>query len=426
MKRFSLHSPSFAERGFPSILNLNCINMTSVTIVYRKDKINARREAPVHFRIIKNRKACYIASGIMIPSHQWDEKKSKVKSTNGNSARFNSYLYNKFTEIQDTVLQYETLSKSLSSQHLKEKVFGKRPSDFFSFADDVVEEYRREGRIGTGDKNRSVVEKLKGYKPSLTFYDITPEFLLKYEQYLREERGNMTNTVGKDMKFIRKVFNDAIKADVIGYEVNPFRKYQIKQERTHRDYLTRDELTRIEECNIDQGTRLELSRDMFVFSCYTGGLRVSDMLQLKWANFDGTYLNIVIRKTGAQLSIKIPNMGLQIIGKYRTEDSTSEDFIFPLLRPTLNMNDPVELDAAITSATTLINRNLKILAKRVKIEKRLSFHIARHSFAVMALRSGITIDKVSKLMAHATIKETQTYAKIVSEELDKAMDVFNY
>lgn len=399
--------------------------MASVTIVYRKDKINAKNEAPIHFRIIKNRKASYIASGIMIPPNQWDDKKNKVKSTYRNSARLNSYLSNKFTEIQDTVLQHETLSKSFTSQNLKEKVFGKKPQDFFSFAENIVAQYKKEGRIGTYDKNRSVVEKLKEYKFSLTFYDITPEFLMKYEQYLREVHGNVTNTVGKDMKFIRKVFNDAIKSDIIGYETNPFRKYKIKQERTHRDYLTEEELTRIEGCNVNPGSRLELSKNMFVFACYTGGLRVSDMLQLKWANFDGIYLNIVITKTGAQLSIKIPNKGLQIISKYRKEDTTRDDFIFPMLRPTLNMNDPVALDAAITSATTLINKNLKILAKKSEIQKRLSFHISRHSFAVMALRKGITIDKVSKLMAHSAIKETQVYAKIVSEELDKAMDIFN-
>jgi integrase/recombinase XerD len=90
------------------------------------------------------------------------------------------------------------------------------------------------------------------------------------------------------------------------------------------------------------------------------------------------------------------------------------------------MNDPVALDAAITSATTQINKNLKTLAKMAEIEKRLSFHISRHSFAVMALRKGITIDKVSKLMAHSAIKETLIYAKIVNEELDKAMDILNY
>ncbi len=96
--------------------------MTSVAIVYRKDKLNARKEAPIHFRIIKNRKASYIASGIMVSLQQWNEKKSRVKPTHPNSARLNSYLSNKFTEVQDIVLQHEILSKSLTSKNLKEKV----------------------------------------------------------------------------------------------------------------------------------------------------------------------------------------------------------------------------------------------------------------------------------------------------------------
>lgn len=399
--------------------------MASVTIVFRKDKLNTKGDAPIHFRIIKNRKASYITSGIMIPPHQWDEKKNKVKATFRNSSRLNSYLSNKFTEIQDTVLQHETQSKSLTSRNLKEKVFGKRPSDFFGFAGGIVQQYRKEGRIGTYDKNRSVVAKLREYRPTLTFYDITAEFLMKYEQYLRIEHGNTTNTVGKDMKFIRKVFNDAIRSDVIEVNVSPFRKYKLKEERTHRDYLTEEELKRIEECNVNPGTRIALHRDMFVFATYAGGLRVSDVLQLRWGNFDGSHLHIVIAKTGAQVSIKVPNKGLDVIGRYRRENSSKDNFVFPMLRPTLNMNDPVALDAAITSATTQINKNLKTLAKKAEIEKRLSFHISRHSFAVMALRKGISIDKVSKLMAHSSIKETLVYAKIVNEELDKAMDTFN-
>ena len=72
-----------------------------------------------------------------------------------------------------------------------------------------------------------------------------------------------------------------------------------------------------------------------------------------------------------------------------------------------------------------MNKNLKLIAEDVGIEKNLSFHIARHTFAVRALRKGISIDKVSKLLAHAAIRETQIYAKIVNADLDNAMDVFN-
>lgn len=399
--------------------------MASITIVFRKDKLNARGEAPIHFRIIKNRIASYIASGIKIPPRQWDEKKNQIKSTFRNSSRLNSYLSNKFTEIQDTVLQHETTSKSLTSKNLKEKVFGKKPSDFYSFADEVVEQYRKEGRIGTYHKNKAVISKLRGYRPALTFYDITPEFLVKYEQYLKNEQGNMVNTVNKDMKFIRKVFNDAIRSDIIEFEATPFRKYQMKLEKTERGYLTEDELSRIEQCKIATGTRLELSRDMLVFASYTGGLRVSDMVQLKWSDFDNTYLRVTTKKTGTQISIKLTNKGQEILGRYRKDNREPAGFIFSLLPPNLDSNDPVKLDAAISSATSILNKNLKKLAKLAKIEKRLSFHISRHSFAVMALRKGISIDKVSKLMAHSAIRETQIYAKIMNEELDKAMDIFN-
>lgn len=91
----------------------------------------------------------------------------------------------------------------------------------------------------------------------------------------------------------------------------------------------------------------------------------------------------------------------------------------------LDLNNPEAVDTAISRCTALINKNLKIIAKAVGIRKILSFHISRHSFAVRALRKGISIDKVSKLLAHSNIRETQIYARVVNEELDKAMEVFN-
>ncbi len=105
--------------------------------------------------------------------------------------------------------------------------------------------------------------------------------------------------------------------------------------------------------------------------------------------------------------------------------SISNRFLFPMLSDTLNIDDPRALDKAIGTATAYTNKNLKFIAKKAGIEKPLSFHISRHTWATRALRKGISIDKVSKLMGHAQIRETQIYAKIVSEELDRAMDVFN-
>jgi integrase/recombinase XerD len=164
---------------------------------------------------------------------------------------------------------------------------------------------------------------------------------------------------------------------------------------------------------------------MFIFAAYTGGLRISDVLKLKWQNFDGTHLHIAIHKTKSQLSIKLPNKAIAIISEFQTNKTKPTDFIFPMLPNGTDLNNPQISYTQISSATAYINKNLKLLATKADIQKHLSFHISRHTWATRALKKGISIDKVSKLMGHAQLRETQIYAKIVNSELDKAMDVFN-
>lgn len=401
--------------------------MSSVATVFRKDKLNKKGEAPIHFRIIKNRKICYITSGIMVPEENWDFTKNKIKGKHTNSARLNSFLSNKFAELQDQVFEHETVSKSTTTRQLKEKIYGKKPEDFFAFADEVVSGYKAKGQISTHITHNSTVNTLRDYVEgkSLMFQDITPEFLAKYERYLQTKQELKPNTIHKHLKFLRKLFNDALRLDKIEYQHNPFTKYKLKLEKTSRSFLSDEELTKLEEVATVPGERMHLHKMMFIFAAYTGGLRVSDVLKLQWRNFDGTHIHIAIHKTKSQLSIKLPNKAIEIINQFRSKKPQPTDFIFPMLENGLDLNNPQVAYTAISSATAYINKNLKELAKRAKLEKHLSFHISRHTWATRALRKGISIDKVSKLMGHAQLRETQIYAKIVSEELDKAMEVFN-
>lgn len=401
--------------------------MASVAIVFRKDKINSDGIAPIHFRIIKNRKVNYIASTLMIHKDHWDKKKSKVKKGVKNSARMNAFLSHKSAELQDKVLEQETMNKGLTTCQLKQHIYGMDPLDFYSFAKTACETYLRAGQIGTYDKNRSVIEKLKEFtaQKDIFFQDITPEFLHKYETYCQITWKNKVNTIHKDMKFIRKLFNDAYRLGKIEHSQIPFNKYQMKTEKTHRTFLTSDELTLFENVKVTPCTRMALHKDMFIFASYAGGLRVSDVLKLKWENFDGVHVSISIHKTKTQLSVLLPKKALDIIAKYRPEEVDPSHFIFPQLDNELKLKDPIAVDLEISRATAYINKNLKLLAKKAKITKHISFHISRHTWATQALQKGISIDKVSKLMGHADISETQIYAKIVNEELDKAMRAFD-
>jgi integrase/recombinase XerD len=401
--------------------------MSSVAIVYRKDKLNKNRIAPVHFRIIKDRKICYISSGIMIPEVNWDSEKNKIKSKHTNSARLNLQLTTKFAVLQSEIIEKETFTKSLTSKQLRNKVYGNKPTNFFQIAKDVLDTYESEGKVGTHDKCKSIVTKLETYNKSknLFFQDIDVDFLTKYEKYLRITLKNKTNTVHKDLKFIRRIFNEAINRDLIELQVSPFNKFKIKLEKTSRTFLTEDELKLIENLEMKEGSLIQCHRNMFVFACYAGGLRVSDVLKLKWGHLDGSYILISIKKTKEQLRLKIPDAGLQIINHLKSESNLAENYIFPVLENGLDENNARLFDNAINSATALINKNLKVITKRAKVEKSISFHISRHTWATRALRFGVPIEIVSKILGHANISQTLIYAKIVSSEMDKAMDLFN-
>ena len=137
--------------------------MPSVSIIYRKDKENKKGESPVHLRIIKDRKISYISTGILLPEDMWDSKNNKVKSKHKNSARFNSFITNKFAELQDQVFEHETVSKSTTTRQLRDKVYGKKALLFFPFADESVETYKSEGKISTHVTVKGTIQTFKDY-----------------------------------------------------------------------------------------------------------------------------------------------------------------------------------------------------------------------------------------------------------------------
>jgi integrase/recombinase XerD len=154
---------------------------------------------------------------------------------------------------------------------------------------------------------------------------------------------------------------------------------------------------------------------------------------MKWKNFDGEHLYFIIKKNQEDISIKLPEKSLAVLKFYKGMAKTKrgeifiepEGYIFQLSKITTDETDKLVLHKAISSATAYVNRSLGDLTKKAKIHKNISFHTARHSWAVRALQKGMRIEYVSKLMGHASVTHTEVYAKILNEELDKAMEIFN-
>lgn len=401
--------------------------MPSFKVFPNKLKLNKNGEAPIYLRLIKDRKPTYLSLGYHIKIEDWDFEKSRVKKSHPNSARMNNYIAQKLAEAQGHSLELEGKEKGGNSKSIIKAVIGQVSQSFLKYADKYIEELRHKAKTGTFDKAKAVIGKLKTYLGTndLLFEEITVIWLKNYEMYLRTTLGNTTNTIHGNYKIIRRLINEAVSEEIMPFEKNPFLRYKMKTEKTSIEYLTDDELTRIEKLDLIAGTKMDIHRDMFVFASYTGGIRISYILQLQWKNFNGLHIIIKIQKTGSPLSVKVPTTGLKILEKYKTPENTPDDFIFPIFRNDLNYTDPHYLFKAISSATAYTNKDLKEIAIKAKIKKRLHFHTSRHTFATRALRKGMRMEYASKIMGHSNLKTTQIYAKVVNEELDRAMEIFN-
>lgn len=318
----------------------------TMQVVLRTDKENARGEAPLYLRIIKHRKVSNLSTGIRLQTKCWDDAKKRVKPSHPNSARLNALLNKLITEYSDKLLEAEQQQLTISVKSLKEKITGSAAAEFFAVGNEMIQRYLVAGKIGTRDLMRSVLKNVKDFirsdKPFLT--DITEQWLRKYEEYLIETLHNKPNTVHRDMKNIRRVFNEAVRRDLIGSEHNPFSKYKFKADQTHREHLTMEELNRFAVANLPVGNRLALTKDMFVFSAYAGGLRISDVLLLRWGNLADGRVVLRIRKTGTPTAFRAPDVALAIVSKYRTQDSTAQDLVFPTLPAATDFDSTEALD----------------------------------------------------------------------------------
>ena len=401
--------------------------MPTFKVFPNKLKLNKNGEAPIYMRLIKDRKPTYLSLGYHIKLEDWDFEKSRVKKSHPNSARMNNYIAQKLAEAQGHALDLEGKEKGINSKAIKKAVIGHVSQSFLKYADRYIEELRHKAKTGTLDKAKAVIGKLKTYLGTndLLFEEITVIWLKNYEMYLRTTLSNTTNTIHGNYKIIRRLINEAVSEEIMPFEKNPFLRYKMKTEKTSIEYLTDEELTKIERLELIAGTKMDIHRDMYVFASYTGGIRISDILQLQWKNFNGIHIIIQIQKTGSPLSVKVPTTGLKILEKYKTSETKPDDFIFPILKNDLDYTDPHYLFKAISSATAYTNKDLKEIAIKAKIKKRLHFHTSRHTFATRALRKGMRMEYASKIMGHSNLKTTQIYAKVVNEELDKAMDLLN-
>jgi len=399
--------------------------MSNITIVLRKDKINAKGIAPIHFRIVKNRRSTYISSGMKIPVKFWDDTNKKIKPSFPNSAQNNNLLLLKHSDASKRLLNEETENKYVTAKGISKAIKGDDCPGFFELGEMSLRKTKADCSVGTYDAREAILKKFKEFvkDKEIQLTDLTPQLLGKYDQYLQSRFNNSVNTRHSNFKFLKMVFKEAYKLDYLTGHPNPFDKYKIKTTSTTKEFLTEDEIGLVETIDLTDQPQLEPYRKLFIFACTAYGIRVSDLILLQSLQISGGRIKIKTKKTNNQLDVRLPQKALNIIEWFK-EHNTDNRFVFGLAPCNLDMKDEQMVDLTVSRETAKYNKALRTIGKKAELEKPLSSHIARHAWATRALRKGLDLYQVSTLLTHSSVKQTQVYAKIVSEELDKAADLF--
>lgn len=371
-----------------------------------------------------------ISLGISVLPRHWNDKTSSVKTGHPNSGRLNSFILHKLSETRDLILESETKNKYVSSTKLKQLVLGGGSVDFVEYYEREVKNLQQIGKVASYRKYKSMLGKVMEYQKGrkLFFEDIDVTWLKNYEIYLKTHYSNSQNTVHSNLKVIRKLFNDAIREDLVSKDLYPFDRFKLVWEKKKsNEHLEEQEVKKLIELDIERGSSLDLVRNMFVFSCYAGGLRVSDLLLLKWSNYDGSNINFTCRKTGENQSIKLPKLCQDILMRYgQSTACESDQRIFPWFVGGEDVDSSTFYNQ-LSSATARYNAQLKKLANKARLKDRpISSHWARRTFTCMALAKGLNLDIVSKILGHDGQTVTlESYARYSQSNLHKAMDIFD-
>lgn len=367
-------------------------------LVYnRKKQLNKQGTALVQVEASLNQRKVYFKTNIYLKPEHWDKRTAQV-CNHPQADDLNSMLFEFVLHLQGVELALWKRGVPATLSLLKDAMKKNRPVNvtFPVFAKEYVQYSDR--RESTKENLYTTITVLQEFRPGLDFKDITYSFLKDFEVYLRE-KGNGINTVAKHLRQLRTLVNEAINQGYIHADAYPFRKFKIKQERGRHEFLTPDELKKLENLEVND-RKLRHVLDAFLFCCYVG-LRYSDFCQLTPANFirvnGKKWLHFKSIKTGIELRLPLhllfEGKALAILDRYNIAEFAS-----------LGSNSEV-------------NKALSVIAGMARIKKHVTYHTARHTCATLLIHQGVPITTVQKLLGHTSVKTTEIYSEILSSTI---------
>lgn len=401
--------------------------MVTYKAILRIQKQRSDRKCPIAIRITTNRKSRFISLGYFIEEKYWNAKECRVLKSYQGHQMVNQLIQKKLADIGTLVVEKELIGFNLTSSQIKKTVNGNGIEYRYSYY--MLKHIRDMEAMGKIDQAKSNKSRWKVFREfmdgeDLTFKQINEDFLRKYMAHLAIERKNTPRSITNHLITIRAIFNIAIRAGVVNPVNYPFGrgKISIRFPESTKIGLDIEEIKLIENLELLPGTEAFHTKNVFLFSFYLAGIRISDCISIKWQDIKKDRLYYIMGKNSKLVSLKIPQKAIKIIEHYRLVKKPDDIYLFP----DLNKSNPLDLIDRLTKMRTAKkrhNNHLAKIARKLGITKKLTCHISRHSFGNIA-GDQISPQMLQKLYRHSDIKTTMGYqANFITKEADDALDI---
>lgn len=397
-------------------------------VVLRTYEVLANGEYALMLRIIEDRKISYVTLRKSSKIEDWDKHHQQVSKRNPDHISINSLI----KRIQVKIDWYFSSLAETNENHNVEKIkeIAQRiigtiknieKKRFYAFFEEEINRLKNANRLGYAETYQSTLNSIKKYKGvhDIEFSEIGLEFLTGYKDYLLLRNCAIT-TQSVYFRTFRTVWRSATKVNIVNEDHYPFKDFEFSKfnnPRTKKRAISKDQITSLINLEIESTEdKLINSRNYFLFSFYCRGLNFTDLASLKWNNIKDEELHYIRAKTKEEFSFKLHPDAKKIIEYYKILEGNSDaGYMFPILYK--RHDSPQSIRDRKKKVLKRVNKDLKEMASKVGIEKRLTTYVARHSYATTLLIHGMTKEEIGRTLGHDDLKTTEIYLEEIGNPL---------
>jgi integrase len=399
---------------------------TLKTVLHTKTDTKGNKDYRLALRLTVNRKRSYYHLGQNVDPKFWDDQAGKIKYSHSRHKQLNRLIRKKYDEIEDVIFEMEASKQNYSAKQIIDSIRkNTKRLSFFELAEEHVDDLTKANNHNRAISDRSKLNRIKEFakKRNFEFEEMDENLLKKLKIYLRTTAGLSERSVMNVFVMIRLLYNKAISRKIVDRKFYPFGKdkIKIKYPQTFKIGLDENEIRKIEELDLPQKTSVWHTRNVFLFSFYLAGIRISDVLRMRWNDIVDDRLYYKMSKNDKADSLKLPEPVVTILSYYREDKRTNSDYIFPELK-TIPLKDTKAIYSRIKTSIKRLNSNLTTIANLAEIDKKITNHIARHSFGNIA-GDKVSPQMLQKLYRHTHLSTTIGYqGNFIHKNADAALE----